>query len=453
MPSSSTGTPTATPPELRTAGEHPAGTERGVARIAEDAFGTVAHGALAHLPVAVRFWDGSELRTKTADGTPSIVVRDPAAISRLVRQPNELGLARAWIAGALDVEGELEPLLALRHQVRRLRLSGVDRLRLAGAALRALGPAAIKSPPIPSIEARLRGRAHSLTRDRAAIQHHYDVSNRFYGLLLGPSLSYSCAYFRSAEDSLEAAQEHKHELICQKLGLGAGQRLLDIGCGWGSLLLHAARRHGITGVGLTLSELQAELARERIRRAGLSDRLDVRVMDYRRLTDGPYDKIASIGMYEHVGIAHYGEYVRAVKRLLRPGGSFLNAGIARLLSAPPDGLTFTNRYIFPDGELHPVSALLEVLEREGLEVRHVESLREHYSLTLRRWYENITSHRREAEAELGPQRARAWQLYILGSALAFADAELSIYHVLCRHPGAQPSSTAGVAVNGRDRSP
>jgi cyclopropane-fatty-acyl-phospholipid synthase len=268
------------------------------------------------------------------------------------------------------------------------------------------------------------------------VRHHYDVSNDFYRLILGPSMTYSCAYFASPADTLETAQEQKHELVSRKLRLVAGDRLLDIGCGWGSMLIHAATRHGVRGVGVTLSEPQAELARERIRAAGLSKRLEVRVADYREIRDGPFDKAVSIGMYEHVGASQLGRYAGTVRGLLRPGGLFLNHGIARLMSTGPRGDTFISRYIFPDGELHPVAAIIEAMQNAGLEVRDVESLREHYPLTLRRWAGNLKAHRAEAIATSSSERERAWRLYMLGSAQAFEAGEITVYQVLAARDGA-----------------
>jgi cyclopropane-fatty-acyl-phospholipid synthase len=281
------------------------------------------------------------------------------------------------------------------------------------------------------------GGRRSLARDRAATRHHYDVSNRFYQLVLGPSLVYSCAYFASPDDTLEAAQERKLELICSKLNLRQGERLLDIGCGWGSLLIHAATRYGSSGVGVTLSEPQAELARKRIAEAGLQGRVEIRVQDYREISDVSFDKVASIGMYEHVGRAQLDRYVRTVTCLLRPGGLFLNHGITRLTPHAPAPDPFFTRYVFPDGELHPVIDVMTSMHAAGLEIRDAESLREHYPLTLRRWAANLAAHREEAIAEVGPQRERVWRLYMLGSALGFEDGEISIYQVLAARPGAK----------------
>jgi cyclopropane-fatty-acyl-phospholipid synthase len=385
----------------------------------------------------IRFWDGSEL-PPPAGAAPglTLLVRRRDALEYALRQPNELGLGRAWVTGALDVEGDLERGLALRDRFRGLRLSAGDRLAALRAAGR-LGAIRLRGPAVPASEARLGGgRRHSVGRDRVAVRHHYDVSNAFYRLVLGPTMVYSCAYFASPDDSLEEAQARKLELICRKLRLRAGERLLDVGCGWGSLIIHAAREHGVRAVGVTLSEPQAELARERIRAAGLADRCEIRVADYREVRDGPYDKVASVGMYEHVGRARLGEYVGLVAGLLRPGGLFLNHGIVRAKPRPWDRHSFIARYVFPDGELHPVGAVVDAMEHTGLEVRDDESLREHYALTLRRWVANLAANRAAAIAEAGVERERIWRLYMTGSALAFEAGDISVHQVLAAKPGA-----------------
>lgn len=396
----------------------------------------IADGRLRSLPVTLRFWDGSMLAADVAGSAGVVSFESPQALAHLVREPNQIGLARAWVTGAVDVDGDLEQVLNTRPRFDGLRLSPVDRLRLARAGLRAGGSAVLRRPPIPSIEAAPGGRGHSLAEDRRAVRHHYDVSNSFYRLLLGPSMTYSCAYFAGPADTLEAAQAQKHELISRKLRLAAGERLLDIGCGWGSMLIHAAAQHGVRGVGVTLSEPQAELARERIRDAGLSSRVEVRVADYREIRDGPFDKVVSIGMYEHVGRSELNRYAATVRELLRPGGLFLNHGIARLNSTGPRGDTFIARYIFPAGELHPVTAITEAMQSAGLEVRDVESLREHYPLTLRRWAANLEAHRAEAVATAGRERERAWRLYMLASAQAFEAGQITVYQVLAARDGA-----------------
>jgi cyclopropane-fatty-acyl-phospholipid synthase len=275
-----------------------------------------------------------------------------------------------------------------------------------------------------------------VARDREAVRHHYDVSNVFYRMLLGPSLVYSCAYFVTPGDDLETAQERKLELVCHKLRLQPEDRLLDLGCGWGSLIIHAAKYHGVRAVGVTLSEPQAALARARIRDAGLADLCEVRVADYREIADGPYDKIASVGMYEHVGVAQMDAYAATVARLLRPGGLALNHGISRLYSERPGKSGFIGRFVFPDGELPPLADVIALLQRAGLEPRDVESLREHYPLTLRCWLRNLAEHRAEAVADIGAERTRTWRLYLTASAVGFEDSDISVFQVLVARGGA-----------------
>jgi len=390
----------------------------------------VAGGRLQPLPFSLRFWDGSTLAG--ASPTPVAVFRSPRALAYLLRAPNQVGLARAWVTGAIDVEGSLDAVIAARDHFAGVAVSAADRAKLLAAAAR-FPSVVLQRAPVPTIEARPHGRRHSLRRDRSAVRHHYEVSNAFYRLVLGPSLTYSCGYFETPRDSLEAAQERKHEIICRKLRLAPGERLLDIGCGWGSLLLHAAAHHGVRGVGVTLSESQAGLARQRIREQGLSDLVEIRIADYRDIGDGPFDKIVSVGMYEHVGRAELGHYAARVAGLLRPGGLFLNHGIARLTSEQPRGDTFISRYIFPDGELHPVVDIQYAIQAARLEVRDVESLREHYPLTLRRWLANLEANHSEAMALVGEERERAWRLYLLASAQGFEDAEITVYQVLASH--------------------
>jgi cyclopropane-fatty-acyl-phospholipid synthase len=279
-------------------------------------------------------------------------------------------------------------------------------------------------------------------RDAAAVTHHYDVSNRFYRMVLGPSMTYSCAVFPDEGASLEEAQAAKHQLVCCKLGLRPGMRLLDVGCGWGSLALHAVRHHGVTAVGVTLSQPQAELARERAEKAGVADRVDFRVQDYRDVADGPFDAISSIGMFEHVGMARTAEYFSHLRELLRPGGRLLNHAISR----PPSRTTrlapntFVGRYVFPDGELLEVGTTVSALQAQGFEARHVESLREHYARTLRCWVANLEAHWDEAVDEVGAGRARVWRLYMAGSAAGFDTGRTSVHQVLAVHPGARGTS-------------
>ena len=411
------------------------------ASVARRLLPVLAHGRLVTLPVAIRFWDGSTVpaageHREGNGGPPVAVVADRRAISHLIHRPGQLGLARAWVDGSLRVEGDLEQVLGLRERFQDIGLTVGDRMRMALAALRLAGPSVLRRPPVPSIEARVSGERHSIARDRQAVRHHYDVSNDFYRLVLGPTMVYSCAYFADREDTLEEGQMRKLDVICRKLRLAAGERLLDIGCGWGSLVIHAAANYGVRAIGVTLSEEQARLARERVREQGLQDQVEIRVSDYREVTDGPFDKIASVGMYEHVGHSELDAYVGTVRRLLRPGGLFLNHGIARLHSDPPSTDTFIWRYIFPDGELHPVTDVMSSMQSAGLEVRDAESLRDHYPLTLRRWLANLQANREEAISLAGPERERTWELYFLAAALGFEDGDITVYQVLATRPDA-----------------
>ncbi|MEU6736607.1 cyclopropane-fatty-acyl-phospholipid synthase family protein [Streptomyces physcomitrii] len=404
--------------------------------VAEELWGT-------GLPLRLRAWDGSEAGPP---GGPVLVVRNRRALRRLLFKPGELGLARAWVAGDLEVEGDLYAALALLSGLIWERGEDTGGSRSLGAALREPGVrAAVRRlvalarpllPPAPPAEERRRpGLLHRHTRrsDRQAIGHHYDVGNDFYALVLGPSMVYSCAYWGGPEDTLEAAQRDKLELVCRKLGMRPGMRLLDVGCGWGSMAIHAAREHGVRVVGVTLSAEQAAFARKRVADAGLTDRVEIRVQDYRDVADGPFDAISSIGMAEHVGAAHYLEYARTLHGLLVPGGRLLNHQIARPPQHDEDAYqvdAFIDAYVFPGGELAPVGTTTGLLEEAGFEVRDLESLREHYALTLRGWVANLEREWRRALALTTPGRARVWRLYMAASALAFESGQLGVNQVL-----------------------
>ena len=377
-------------------------------------------------PVAVELHDGSELGP--ADAPARLVFRSPDVLRRLLTAPGELGFARAYVAGELEVEGDLYAALELQERLAGARLAP----RHWVAALRLVGRDGLRPLAPPAEEARMRGRRHSRERDAAAIAHHYDVSNRFYRLVLGPSLTYSCAVFAEPALTLEEAQAAKHELVCAKLGLEEGMRLLDVGCGWGSLLIHAAEHHGVEGVGVTLSRAQAELARERIAEAGVADGVEVRLADYRDLHGVRFDAISSIGMFEHVGRSQLAVYFRRLYELVRPGGRLLNHGISRPPGQRPrfGRRGFVQRYVFPDGELHEIGSVVSAVQRAGFEARHVESLREHYALTLRSWVANLEESWDEAVAEVGPARARIWRLYMAGSALGFEAGRLQVHQAL-----------------------
>lgn len=385
-------------------------------------------------PVRFRFWDGSSL----GDGTSTIVVSSPLALRHLLWAPGELGLARAYVAGALDVEGDLDAVLSL--QGRLDQGDGATGLRPTPAMLGALVRAAVATgalggrPPLPQEEIRLRGLRHSKARDAAAIAHHYDISNDFYRLVLGETMTYSCALFPTEQTTLDEAQRAKYDLVCRKLGLRSGMRLLDVGCGWGGMVLHAATHYGVEAVGVTLSKRQAELAAQRVCEQGLQDRVKIRVQDYRDISDGPFDAISSIGMFEHVGEARLGEYFEQLGTLLDEQGRLLNHAISRpgssASSAAFKRASFIDRYVFPDGELLEVGRVVSAMQRHGFEVRDVESLREHYAQTLRCWVRNLEANFDEAVRLVGYGRARVWRLYMAASALNFAANRTSIHQVL-----------------------
>ncbi len=384
------------------------------------------------LPIGIRAYDGSSLGPGDAPAT--VIIRSADAIRRILTAPGELGLGRAYVAGDIDVEGDVfAALSALRDRVPGASIRPAQLAALARLA----GTTSLRPLPPPPEEARLRGRRHTKQRDAAAISHHYDVSNDFYRLVLGSSMTYSCAVWPSPDATLEQAQAAKHELVCRKLDLREGSRLLDVGCGWGGMTMHAAREHGATAVGVTLSRAQAEWAQKAVAEAGLGDRVEIRYQDYREVRDGPYDSISSIGMFEHVGLANVGLYFDRLHQLLRPGGRLLNHGISRP-SRPgrmrtPSRIrrrSFIDRYVFPDGELHEVGAVVSRVQASGFEVRHVESLREHYALTLRAWVRNLEENWERAVSEAGEPRARIWRLYMAGSALNFEAGRTQVHQVL-----------------------
>lgn len=388
----------------------------------------------------VRGWDGSERGPVDA---PTFVVRSPRAIRRLLWQPNELGLGRAYVAGELDIDGDLyvalgalAPLLASTPAKHGLTASDRGELIKAAVVLGAVGP----PPKPPPEEVALPGRRHSRSRDRAAVRHHYDVGNDFYRIVLGPTLVYSCAYWTGSGGTLEDAQRDKLDLVCRKLALQPAQRLLDVGGGWGSLVLHAAQHYGVRAVGITLSGEQAELATKRVAEAGLSDQVEIRVEDYRDVADGPYDAIASVGMAEHVGTEKYARYAGGLYGLLRPGGRLLNHQIARRPGPSHSGPTFISSYVFPDGELAPIGTTISVLEDAGFEVRDVEALREHYARTLRCWVANLDDRWDEAVRLAGEGRARVWRVYMAGSALSFEANRIGVNQVLAVRPTATGAS-------------
>jgi cyclopropane-fatty-acyl-phospholipid synthase len=409
--------------------------------------------ALPERPFALRFWDGSELAPSTPGG-PIFTVRSPAAVAHLLRAPGQLGLGRAYAAGELEAD-DLDRVIGLLDTFEAPAIDTKTRLRLTLAAVQACG--LMMPPPIPASELRPRGRRHSRERDARAVRHHYDVSNEFFALFLDESMTYSCALFSRELDSLqgswgthppserhpptlEQAQAAKLELICRKLALQEGERVLDVGCGWGSFVIHAAANYGAEAVGITLSDAQAELARRRVAEAGLEDRVQVRVADYRDLgaAGERYDAIASIGMVEHVGANQIDLYARQLAGLLQPGGRLLNHGIARLRHGEAEAGPFSERYVFPDAAPLHVSRVTLALERAGIEPLHVEGLREDYAETLSHWIERLDANRAQAELLAGPERVRVWRLYLRAARNGFRTGFTSIFQIL----GTRPAQSA-----------
>ena len=393
--------------------------------------------------IAFRFWDGSSLGA--SDAGTAVVLKSPRALTRLAYAPGELGFVRAYVSDDLDIEGDIFEVLALRDML-EARTIDTD-LRLNSRAVRRLlramvGLRALSFPlPAPPEEVRLRGRPHSRNRDAEAISHHYDVGNDFYRLVLGDSMTYSCAYFQREDMTLEEAQAAKYDLVCRKLGLEPGMRLLDVGCGWGGMVLHAAHNYGVSAVGITLSREQAKFAAARASESDVAHLVDFRHQDYRDVGDGPFDAISSIGMFEHVGLVQLAEYFGVLGHLLLPRGRLLNHAISRRSGQPAFGpRTFISRYVFPDGELQEVGGVVTAMQGFGLEARDVESLREHYAWTLRRWVKNLESNWPEAVDLVGLGRAKVWKLYMAGSALGFEASRISIHQVLGVKPDADGAS-------------
>lgn len=403
------------------------------------------------LPVRIEAYDGSS--TTRPDAVATVRINSKEGLARFLSRPGELGIVRAYVSGDIDLEGDMLEILA-NGSMLDFGLTRIDPMAFA-RLVRETGLGVFRSPPPPPEEIRLHGGIHTRSRDKHAISHHYDVGNDFYELVLGPSLVYSCAVWTDPSITLEQAQENKLELVSRKLGLRPGMRLLDVGCGWGSMVLHAAQHHGVEAVGITLSNEQAEMATKRVHDAGLSDRIDIRVQDYRDVIDGPFDAISSIGMFEHVGRKRMEEYLRDLHRLLVPEGRLLNHAISRPGYPQPDTLlgnsrklyrrlatavgsdhtsrvesALIERYVFPDGELHEVGVLISMMQENGFEVRHVESLREHYDLTLRQWVRNLEANWDRAVELVGEGRARVWRLYMAASAVNFRLGGVQIEQVL-----------------------
>jgi cyclopropane-fatty-acyl-phospholipid synthase len=384
-------------------------------------------------PVEFRAFDGSS--AGSAESEVTITVKSQTAVRYLAQAPGALGLARAYVAGQLDVDGDMYTLLSRLSQAQQVRVGWGERLKL----LQLLGGPRLLWPRVqpPAQEVRvnrrwLGGRRHSRGRDASAISHHYDVSNTFYEWVLGPSMAYTCACYPGEEANLEQAQAAKFDLVARKLALRPGMRLLDVGCGWGGMVMHAARYYGVKALGVTLSAQQASWAQHAIRERGLSGLAEVRHLDYREVTETGFDAVSSIGLSEHIGKAQLQGYFQFLYGKLRPQGRLLNHCITRPDNTGPARVTggFIYRYVFPDGELEGPGYLMSLMHDAGFEVRHAENLREHYAQTLRAWCANLDAHFDEAVAEVGEGTARVWRLYMAGSVLGFERNMIQLHQML-----------------------
>ncbi len=391
------------------------------------------------LPFRFEAFDGSS--AGPADAPFTLRLLNERGLSYLMTAPGDLGFARAYVAGDLELEGihpgnPYEAMVLIMSQLRFKVPSAAEMVQI----VRSLGFGNLKPPPPPAEEhlpkwrRALEGMRHNKKRDAEAIHHHYDVSNRFYELVLGPSMTYTCAVYPTLESTLEEAQHEKYDLICRKLDLKPGDRLLDIGCGWGGMVRHAARHYGVTVLGVTLSREQATWAQEAIKREGLDHLAEVRFSDYRDVPEGEFDAISSIGLTEHIGVKQYGDYFGFLHSKLRDGGRLLNHCITRPNNKTTTTGAFIDRYVFPDGELTGVGRIQVAAQDVGLEVRHVENLREHYAMTLTGWCDNLVEHWDEALEEVTIGRAKVWGIYMAGSRLAFERNEIELHHVLAVKP-------------------
>ncbi|WP_067691064.1 SAM-dependent methyltransferase [Nocardia jejuensis] len=398
------------------------------------------------LPVRLVAWDGSAAGPPDA---PLVLLRSPRALRRILWHPSELGAAQAYVTGEIDIDGDLGVALSTvwkvvaERGIAGVRARDLGRLAVAAARLGALGAPL----PAPSTQAKLRGRRNERERDRAAIHHHYDTSNEFYSLLLDPAMAYSCAYFtRDVPGTppdpgygIAEAQADKLDLVCQKLSLAPGMRLFDVGCGWGSLSLHAAEHYGVEVVGITIAREQKTFIDARIAERGLGDRVRIRLQDYRELTDHDFDAVASLEMGEHVGERNYGRYARALYDAAAPGAPVLVQQMSRR-GKHPGGGPFIESFIAPDMAMRPVGDTVEYFESAGLEVRGVQALREHYVWTAHAWLRRLDERWDEVVALLGIEGARTWRLYLAGGALAFEQGRMGVDQILLRRPSASVSA-------------
>jgi cyclopropane-fatty-acyl-phospholipid synthase len=386
--------------------------------------------AIPERPFSIVLWDGSRVPS-TDGGGPTFTARSRSALAHVLRAPGQLGLGRAYVSGALEVD-DIDAVLEVLGSWQPPALDGRDRARLMLAAARACG--LVRPPSIPASELRPRGRRHSRERDARAVRHHYDLSNDYFALFLDESMTYSCALFSRGATTLEEAQQAKLALVCDKLALEPGQRVLDIGCGWGSFAIHAALNRGVDVTGITLSEPQAELARRRAAEAGVADRVDIRVADYRDLDGEPFDAVASIGMVEHVGCVQIDAYAKQVARLVRAGGRALNHGIARVRHGDPEAGAFSERYVFPDAAPLHLSRIVTAMERAGLVTDHVEGFAADYAETLSHWARRLDERIEDAVRIGGAERVRVWRVYLRAARNGFRRGFTSVYQVRCTRP-------------------
>jgi cyclopropane-fatty-acyl-phospholipid synthase len=379
-------------------------------------------------PFSVEFWDGTTLPLTSGESGPTFYVRSPRAAAHVLRAPGQLGLGRAYVTGEIEVD-DMDAVIELLDSWDPPALEGPAKRRLLLGAVRAAG--LTKPPSRPDAELQPSGRRHSKERDARAVRHHYDVSNEFFALFLDASMTYSCGIFSRGAQSLEQAQEEKLETVARKLELKPGDRVLDVGCGWGSFPLWAATRHGASVVGITLSPPQAERARKRAEDAGVGDRVEIRVMDYRDLSGEKFDAIASIGMVEHVGAVNIDVYAHQLASLLEPGGRLLNHGITRLRHTDAEAGAFSERYVFPDAAPLHLSRNLLALERAGFVTQHVEGFASDYAETLRHWTRRLDENLDEAIRLAGPERVRVWRLYLRAARNGFESGFTSIYQARC----------------------
>jgi len=388
-----------------------------------DAFAMVVP---AERQVGFKAYDGSSVGLVDADVVMEL--KNPRGLQFIAGSPNQLGLARAYVSGDLEIHGNAYEALRRLYPLPLDHVTWSDRAKLA----KEFAKPALARPTPPAQERRLKGGRHSKGRDAEAIEHHYDVSNRFYSWVLGPTMAYTCAVFTRPDASLEEAQEEKFDLVCRKLDLKPGMRLLDVGCGWGGMVLHAVKHYGVTAIGATLSKQQAQWAQQAISEQGLGGRAEVRYSDYRDVREDNFDAVSSIGLTEHIGRAQYASYFSFLQGKLRPGGRMLNHTITRPDNSEPSHYkrSFINRYVFPDGELSSPGLVMNAFNDAGFEIRHEENLREHYALTLAQWCNNLEDNWEAAVAEAGLPTARVWRLYMAASRLGFELNTIQLHQFL-----------------------